>query len=157
MYSVRSLCAWFLRINKVSSGVFCVQDVSEILELESSSVENHGSKFPDYGDAVWLLYLARVLSSATYTLLLQSSTYIIRLWQSEFSLKLEFWLLAGNVSMRDGDETISSHWQFDWDICDLWKKSYTQMTSGTDKSHTHFLGIKNSLSCLFFWLIIKER
>ena len=156
MYSVRSFCAWFLRINKVSSGVFCVQDVSEILELESR-VENRGSKFPDDGDAVWLLYLARVLSSATHTLLLQSSTYIIRLWQSEFSLKLEFWLLAGNVSMRDGDETISSHWQFDWDICDLWKKSYTQMTSGTDKSHTHFLGIKNSLSCLFFWRIIKER
>ena len=70
--------------------MFCVQVVSEISELESR-VENHGSKFPDDGDAVWLLYLARVLSSATYsTLLLQSSTYIIRLWQSEFSLKLEF-------------------------------------------------------------------
>ena len=67
-----------------------MQDVSEILELESSVEENHGSKFPDDGDAVWLLYLARVLSSATHTLLLQSSTYIIRLWQSEFSLKLEF-------------------------------------------------------------------
>ena len=66
-----------------------MQDVSEILEVETR-VENHDSKFSDDGDAVWLLYLARVLSSATYTLLLQSSTYIIRLWQSEFSLKLEF-------------------------------------------------------------------
>ena len=66
-----------------------MQDVSEILEVETR-VENHDSKFSDDGDAVWLLYLARVLSSATHTLLLQSSTYIIRLWQSEFSLKLEF-------------------------------------------------------------------
>ena len=105
---VRSFCAWLLRLNKVSREECFVSGMWQ--KFWSPIPESSRKSFSFYDMAPNFLRVMDMLSGydispeSCHLLLLpylstlrRLLTYIRMLWQFLFSLKLEFWLLAGNV------------------------------------------------------------